>query len=115
LLEHTAGKLPLWISPEQVRVIPVAEAHHSYAAEVRGKLAAADLRVTIDARNETLGKRVRAAQLEKVNYILVVGEQEAGAGTVNVRTRDNQVHGASPLAEFTQRLREEIRSRALDA
>jgi threonyl-tRNA synthetase len=113
LIEHTAGKLPLWISPVQVRVIPVTLAHHDYAGRVRDELDGAGFRVELDAREETLGKRVRAAQLDKVNYILVVGEKEAETGSVNVRTRDNVVHGPAGLAEFIARLREEIASRAL--
>jgi threonyl-tRNA synthetase len=113
LIEHTAGKLPLWISPVQVRVIPVTLAHHDYAGRVRDDLVQAGFRVELDAREETLGKRVRAAQLDKVNYILVVGEKEAETGSVNVRTRDNVVHGPTGLAEFIARVREEITSRAL--
>jgi threonyl-tRNA synthetase len=113
LLEHTAGRLPLWISPVQARVIPVADAQRAYAAQVRDSLTAAGIRVEVDARDETLGKRVRAAQLDKVNYILVVGAKELEAGGVNVRTRDNQVHGLQLLPELIARLREEIGCRAL--
>jgi len=113
LIEHTIGKLPLWISPVQARVVPVGEAHATYAQSVRDRLAAGGVRVEIDARNESLGKRVRQAQLDQVNYILVVGEQEVEAGAVNVRTRDNQVHGPSPVDAFLAKVQEEIRTRAL--
>ncbi|MBM3316276.1 MAG: threonine--tRNA ligase [Candidatus Eisenbacteria bacterium] len=113
LIEHTAGRLPLWISPVQARVIPVGPAHQDYARSVAAGMEAAGLRVEVDAREETLGKRVRAAQVEQVNYILVVGDREAEAGTVNVRTRDNVVHGPAAPAELTARLREEIAARAL--
>jgi len=115
LIEHTAAKLPLWISPVQARVIPVVDAVGEYAQRVRTELAAAGIRVELDARDETLGKRVRAAQLDQVNYILVVGEREAASESVNVRTRDNVVHGASPLADLIAKLRVEIESRALCA
>ncbi|MCK4412581.1 MAG: threonine--tRNA ligase [Candidatus Eisenbacteria sp.] len=113
LIEHTAGKLPLWISPLQARVIPITERHHAYAQEVHRQLADAGVRVAVDARDETLGKRVRAAQLEKVNYILVAGDKEMEAGTINVRTRDNVVHGAVTVDELIERLRQEIACRAL--
>jgi threonyl-tRNA synthetase len=112
VIEETAGKLPLWISPVQARVIPVAEVHGSYAGHVRRQLVDGGIRADIDDRNESLGKRVRTAQLEKVNYILVVGSQEVEADTVNVRTRDNVVHGPSRLPDFLTKLQEEIRSRA---
>jgi threonyl-tRNA synthetase len=113
LIEHTAGKLPLWISPVQARVIPTTVGHQAYARQVHDQLAAAGVRVELDARDETLGKRVRAAQLEKVNYILVAGDAEAAAGTINVRTRDNVVHGAVPVADLITRLGEEIACRGL--
>ncbi|MFH1143560.1 MAG: threonine--tRNA ligase [Candidatus Eisenbacteria bacterium] len=113
LLEHTAGRLPLWISPVQARVIPVTEAQREYARQVHAELEAAGIRTEIDAREDTLGKRVRAAQLDKVNYILVVGEKELQARGVNVRTRDNVVHGLSSLEDLIGTLRREIESRAL--
>ena len=113
LLEHTAGKLPLWISPVQARVIPVTDGHLEYAERVRAELAGGGIRAEVDRRNESVSKKVRAAQLEQINYILVVGDKEAGAGTVNVRTRDNQVHGAYPVADFLARIQEEVRTRAL--
>ena len=112
LIEHTAGKLPLWISPVQARIIPIAEPHHDYAQEVERHLSAGGIRVEIDARNESLGKRVRAAQLDKINYILVVGDKERADDAVNVRTRDNQVHGPAKVDDFLAQLKQEIRARA---
>jgi threonyl-tRNA synthetase len=111
LLEETAGKLPLWLSPVQARLIPVAEPYALYARQVRDRLAAAGLRADVDAREESLGKRVRAAQLEQVNYILVVGEREAAADTVTVRTRDNVVHGPAGVDELAGRLAQQVRDR----
>ena len=111
LLEHTAGRLPLWISPVQARVIPVSQAQAEYARSVYDELFAAGIRVEFDAREESLGKRVRAAQIDKVNYILVVGAKEMEADEVNVRTRDNVVHGAMGRAPFLAKLQEEIRTR----
>ena len=114
VIEDTAGALPLWISPVQARVIPIAEAQADYAATVCASLRAGGLRVEIDGRNESLGRRVRDAQLEKVNYILVVGNQEMAAGTVNVRTRDNVVRGPTTTGELLAQLQEKIRTHARD-
>ncbi len=113
LLEHTAAKLPLWIAPVQVRVIPVTDGHLPYAESVADQLRAGGLRTEIDRRNESVSKKVRAAQLEQINYILVVGDKEVEAGTVNVRTRDNVVHGPSEVSAFLEKLHGEIRTRAL--
>ncbi len=113
LIEHTAGKLPLWISPLQARVIPVNDGHLPYAEEVAGKLKAGGVRADVDRRSESVSKKVRNAQLEQINYILVVGDKEIEAQTVNVRTRDNVVHGPAGIAEFLQTLQEEIRTRSL--
>src|SRR6185436_13552555 len=86
LLEHTAGKLPLWLAPEQVRVLPVSEKVYDFAAGVVAHGAAAGLRITADRRNEKLGYKIREAQMDKVPVIAVVGEREAQAGTVAPRT-----------------------------
>lgn len=112
LLEETAGKLPLWLSPVQARLIPVAEPYRDYARQVRDRMLGAGLRVDVDAREESLGKRVRAAQLEQINYILVAGEREVAAGTVTVRTRDNVVHGPAAVEDLIARMQEEARTRA---
>jgi len=86
LLEHTAGRLPLWLAPVQVRVLPVSEKAAEYATRVAGACRAAGLRAEADRRNEKLGYKVREAQLEKVPVVAVVGEREAAAGTVAPRT-----------------------------
>lgn len=113
LIEHTAGKLPLWISPLQARVIPVNDGHLPYAEEVAGKLKAGGVRADVDRRSESVSKKVRNAQLEQINYILVVGDKEIEAQTVNVRTRDNVVHGPAQVDAFLPTLQEEIRTRSL--
>jgi len=111
LTENYAGKFPLWLSPEQVRVIPVSEKFEDYAREVKGRIVEGRVRVTMDDRSESVSKKVRMAQMDKVPYILVVGEQEMKNGTVNVRTRDNVVHGESAVEDFVQRVRSEIDER----
>ena len=87
LIEHTGGDFPLWLAPEQVRVVPVSEKFNDYGEEVPEELEEAGLRATIDARNEKLGAKIRHGELEKVPALLIVGEKEAAAGTVSLRIR----------------------------
>ncbi|CAI5737173.1 unnamed protein product [Peronospora destructor] len=111
LIEHTGGKWPLWLSPRQVAVLPIAEAHREYAYEVASKLQMATSRglfVDVQDSSKTLNKRVREAQVVGYNYILVVGDKEQAAQEVNIRTRDNQVHGAKPLADFIDEIKTAI-------
>ena len=87
LIEHYAGAFPLWLAPVQAIVLPIADRHLAYAASVRDQLRAAGLRVELDERQEKIGYKIREAQLQKVPYMLVVGDREAAEGTVSVRTR----------------------------
>lgn len=109
LIEHYTGKFPLWLSPVQVKILAVADRFNDYAKKVRDELTKAGFRVELDSRSETLSKKVREAQLEKVNYILVVGETEVNDGTVTVRTRANEVKGAKSVADFLSDLKSEIK------
>lgn len=111
MIEHYAGKFPLWLSPEQVRVITVADRHLDYANDVAGTLRTSGLRVHVDNRTETINKKIREAQLAQVNYILVVGDKELENNTVTVRTRDNQVHGATDVESLRTQLSEEVTER----
>lgn len=113
LLENTAGKLPLWLSPRQVRVMPISLENLAYAQQVVSELQEAGLRVELDDRNETVSKKVREAQLDRVNYQLVVGQREADAHAVAVRTRGNRQLGAMPVSEFVEMCGKEISSRAI--
>ncbi|CAL5218892.1 g631 [Coccomyxa viridis] len=113
LTENFAGKWPLWLSPRQVMVIPISEGSVGYAQKVRGTLRAAKLHVEVDASDKKMQKKVREAQLAQFNYILVVGEKEEAEGTVNVRTRDNVVHGMHSLASVKDVLLREKASRSL--
>lgn len=108
LLEKYAGALPAWLSPEQVRVIPIAEAHHEYAQKVEKELKAAGIRATADYRNEKMGYKIREAQLEKIPYMLVVGNDEAANNTVAVRARKEEKGGVKPLSEFKVQILTEI-------
>jgi threonyl-tRNA synthetase len=99
LLEHYAGAFPLWLAPVQARVLPIADRHVEYARGVEAKLAAAGLRVDVDARSEKVNYKIREAQLEKIPYMLVVGDREAAGGNVAVRTRKGGDHGARAVDE----------------
>lgn len=108
MTEHLAGKFPLWLSPEQVRIVTIANRFDDYADTIKKKLCDAGIRAACDLRAETLNKKIREAQLAQVNYILVVGEKEQANKTANIRTRDNQVLGEKTIDEFSQQLLKEI-------
>lgn len=111
LIEETMGAFPTWLSPVQVKILPITDRTHEYAQEVADQLEAAGIRVEVDLRNEKLGYKIREAQLEKVPYKLVVGDKEAEDGTVAVRTRDED-KGSMPLADFVAKIKEEIDTKA---
>ncbi|MAE13892.1 threonine--tRNA ligase [Candidatus Woesearchaeota archaeon] len=108
LIEHYAGKLPLWLNPVQVKVLPIADRHLEFANRVVSELHEKNVRVELDARSESVNKKVRDAQLEQVNYILVVGDKEVESESVNVRTRENKVEGAVSLGDFVGRILTEL-------
>ncbi len=111
LIEHYAGKFPLWLSPVQVRVLTIADRFNDYADKVAKEMKEAGLRTEVDERAESISKKVREAQLSQINYILVIGENEVKGKTVNVRTRDNKVHGAKKVDSFIKELLEEVEKR----
>jgi threonyl-tRNA synthetase len=114
LIEHFAGAFPLWLSPEQVRVLPIADAQIDAARKVAAELTAAGLRVHVDDRSETLNYKIRDAETHKVPYMAVVGQREAEAGTVAVRARgEGKKQVVLPLMEFQTKLVEEVRTRSL--
>jgi threonyl-tRNA synthetase len=113
LIEHFAGAFPTWLAPVQVRVLPLSEKFLEYGNEVVGKLKAAGVRVEIDDSNEKLGAKIRTAQLEKIPYMLVLGEKEAQSGTVTVRKRTGGDQAAIPVEEFLALVEAQIRTRAL--
>ncbi|MGG4395650.1 threonine--tRNA ligase [Paenibacillus thiaminolyticus] len=111
LLENFAGALPLWLSPVQAKVLPVSPTYEAYSKEVTEKLLDAGIRAEADVRNEKLGYKIREAQLEKMPYMLVVGENEKNEGAVSVRKRGEGDLGMKPLAELIGLMQEEIRTR----
>ncbi|MGE5574424.1 MAG: threonine--tRNA ligase [Bacteroidota bacterium] len=112
LIEHHAGAFPVWLSPVQVRVIPIADRHIDYARKVASDLMEARVRVEVDDRSEKMGYKIREAQLEKVPYMLVAGDREAEQGTVSVRSRGDGDLGPMELAEFKARVVREIEQKA---
>ena len=112
MLEHFAGALPLWLSPEQVRVMPLSENLADKAKEIEAKLTEAGLRVTSDIRSEKIGYKIREAQLEKIPYMLVIGNKEVENGTVSVRSRKNADMGSMPLDDFIALALKEVETKA---
>jgi threonyl-tRNA synthetase len=108
LIEHYGGAFPVWLAPVQVEVIPIADRHNEYAQQVAGQLREAGLRVEVDDSSERMQAKIRDAQLQKIPYMLVVGDREAEKGTVAVRLRTEEDLGPRPLEEFTSMAKEAI-------
>jgi threonyl-tRNA synthetase len=115
LIEHFAGAFPVWLAPEQVRVLTVSEKFSDYARKVEAQLKAHAFRAGGDYRAEKIGFKIREAQLEKIPYMLVVGDKEQTAGTVAVRSRSEGDLGAVPVAEFVARLENEVETKGIKA
>jgi threonyl-tRNA synthetase len=113
LIEHFAGAFPAWLAPAQVRVLPVSAKHAEHAGTVHRRLLDTGVRAELDDRSEKLGYRVREAQIQKVPYVLVVGEREARDGTASVRKRGGEDVGAMPVERFLAEVTAEIRTRAV--
>ncbi len=108
MIEHFAGALPLWVSPEQVKIIPIADRHLDWAYEVKAALRAKGIRCEIDDRNEKVGKKIREATLDKIPYMLTIGDNEVEAKTVSVRTRKGEDQGVMALDALLAKLGKEI-------
>ncbi|MFN0014026.1 MAG: His/Gly/Thr/Pro-type tRNA ligase C-terminal domain-containing protein, partial [Saprospiraceae bacterium] len=102
LIEHCAGRFPLWLTPEQFVVLPVSDRFTEYAHMVKHQLAAADLRGDVDDRNETIGRKIRDNELKRTPFLLIVGEKEVEAGTVSVRRQGEGDQGAVSVAAFAE-------------
>ena len=114
LIEQYAGAFPLWLAPVQVGLVPIAERHLEYAREVEAQLKAAGLRVELDGRNEKMNAKIRELTMQKVPYVLVMGDKEAEAGAVSVRTRGKGDGGSMPLREFVERARGLVEGHSLE-
>ena len=113
ITEHFAGAFPAWLSPVQVKILPVTDRAIEYAKTTAAQLDSEGFRVEVDERNEKIGKKIREATLEKVPFMLVVGDRDMEAGTVSVRTRGGEDLGAMPLADFAAKLHEIVDSLAI--
>ncbi|MDR7420227.1 MAG: threonine--tRNA ligase [Armatimonadota bacterium] len=111
LIEQYEGRFPLWLAPEQVRVLPIADRHADYARQVKAQFDAAGLRAAVDASNERISHKIRQAQVEHVPYMAIVGDREAASGAVAVRSRSAGDLGAMPIAEFLARVRSEVEAK----
>lgn len=112
LTEHYAGKWPFWLSPRQVMIVPVGPAYDDYARIVHGQMHDAGFMAELDLdAGDTMNKKIRNAQLAQFNYILVVGEKEQKSGTVNVRTRDNVVHGELAVPELIAKWQQDLKEK----
>lgn len=110
LLEHTGGKFPLWLTPEQVIILPISEKYQIYAEKVLNLLENADIRALIDKRNEKTGRKIRDAEMNKIPFMLIVGEQEENDGTVSVRKQGDGDMGSSTINEFISLINKEVNS-----
>jgi threonyl-tRNA synthetase len=114
LIEHFGGAFPVWIAPEQVAVIPVAESFNEYAKQVAGELKARDLRITAELDDRRMNAKIRDCQNRKIPYMLVVGERESAEGAVSVRLRDGKQLPAMKIADFADYAAEKARNLDLD-
>ncbi len=108
LIEHTGGKFPLWLTPEQVAILPISEKFNDYAKKVCELLNNYDIRAFLDDRNETVGKKIRENELKRIPYLLIVGEKEAEAGTVSVRRQGEGDRGNLTVEEFAKLINDEV-------
>ncbi len=108
LLEHTAGKFPLWLAPDQAVILPISEKFNDYAFQVAKQLSAADVRATVDDRNEKIGKKIRDNELKRIPYMLIVGEKEAENNEVSVRKQGEGDKGTMKITTFAENLAKEV-------
>ncbi|MCD8261443.1 MAG: threonine--tRNA ligase [Bacteroides sp.] len=110
LIEHTGGKFPLWLTPEQVVILPISEKFNEYAAEVQKYLDKRDIRATVDDRNEKIGRKIRDNEMKRIPYMLIVGEKEAAEGVVSVRKQGEGDQGTVKYEDFAKKLYEEVQN-----
>ena len=109
LIEHCAGQFPLWLTPEQVRLLPVSEKFNEYAKSVANNLKNYDIRASVDESNEKVGKKIREAELARVPYMLIIGDQEQQAETVSARKKGAGDLGSFSVTDFAQMVQDEIK------
>jgi threonyl-tRNA synthetase len=114
MLEHFAGAFPVWLSPIQAKLIPITDAQRDYALTVLALLRESNIRAEIDDRSEKMQAKIRDAQMEKVPYMLVIGQREVEANAVAVRQRDGTDLGAMPISDFIAKVKEQINTKSLN-
>ena len=110
LIEHTGGKFPLWLTPDQAVILPISEKYNAYAEEVRAYLDSMDIRAIVDDRNEKIGRKIRDNELKHIPYMLIVGEKEAENGEVSVRKQGQGDQGSMKIADFAKNIAEEVKA-----
>jgi threonyl-tRNA synthetase len=115
LIEHTAGKFPLWLTPEQVVVLPISEKYNDYAQKVLKYLNNCDIRTVIDDRNEKIGRKIRDNELKRIPYLLIVGEKEFENDTVSVRRQGEGDQGSMAIVAFSDFIRKEVQNQLSSA
>ncbi len=113
LVEHFTGKFPLWISPMQIIILPIADRHNEYSKKLKTEFKKAGFRITINDKSETMNKKIRSAQIDKINYILVVGDKEQENNTINVRTRDETILGEMKTSNLIETMNKEIKTKEI--
>ena len=113
LIEHYGGAFPVWLTPVQVMIIPIADQHLDYARQVATELKGAEIRVEVDERSERMNLKIREAQLQKIPYMLIVGDEEIGSSTVSVRLRSGKTLKAQPLPQFKDRIKAEVETKTI--
>ncbi|MGL5637051.1 MAG: His/Gly/Thr/Pro-type tRNA ligase C-terminal domain-containing protein, partial [Bacteroidales bacterium] len=108
LIEHTAGKFPLWLTPDQVVIMPISEKFNDYAHEIANQLNMADIRTLVDDRNEKIGRKIRDNEMKKIPYLLVVGEKEAENNQVSVRKQGEGDQGTMSVTDFAAMVTKEV-------
>jgi len=108
LIEHTAGKFPLWLTPDQVVILPISEKFNDYAYAIAKELNSQEIRVQVDDRNEKIGRKIRDNELKRIPYMLIVGEKEAENNEVSVRRQGEGDKGSMSVADFAAMINEEV-------
>lgn len=108
LIEHTAGKFPLWLTPDQVAILPISEKFNEYAYNVKKILSKYDVRAIVDDRNEKIGRKIRDNELKRIPFMLIVGEKEAANGEVAVRKQGEGDQGSMKVEDFGKKIAEEV-------
>jgi threonyl-tRNA synthetase len=114
LIELYAGAFPLWLAPTQVGLVPISERHQEYAKKVQTRLQKAGFRVEVDARNEKMNAKIRDLTLQKIPYVLIMGDKEESSEAVSVRTRGKGDQGSMPLEQFVAQAQETVASRKIE-